>query len=65
MTYVFKCVQCNTVFEKTEMKFTDPYPKCSNPDCTCEEVIKVPVAFSFVLKGGGWAKDAYVKKVSE
>lgn len=47
------------------MKFTDPYPKCSNPECTCEEVIKVPVAFSFVLKGGGWAKDAYVKKVSE
>tara|TARA_R100000030_G_scaffold64434_1_gene49036 strand:- start:245 stop:430 length:186 start_codon:yes stop_codon:yes gene_type:complete len=53
--YVFKCEDCGVKVEVLQA-FGDPKPSCEK----CSKDMKKQIALtSFVLKGGGWAKDGY------
>ena len=67
-TYEYVCESCGHECEVTQ-KFNDPAPTCRCDHCgeDLASSIGVPMVrqislSSFVLKGGGWAKQGYSKK---
>ena len=54
--YEFVCPHCGKELEAIQ-KYNDPYPICE--ECQKEMVKKISVSTSFILNGGGWAKDGY------
>lgn len=70
--YEYRCQDCGHQFER-RMKMSDDNPPCPKPDphhdyqtdgtyepAPCGgETVKQISRTSFVLKGGGWAKDGY------
>ena len=60
--YDFQCPRCKRVIE-LEMKITDDLkPLCFEGTCDGVEMSKLMSKTSFVLVGGGWAKDGYSRK---
>jgi putative FmdB family regulatory protein len=58
--YDYKCVKCEHEFEYFHQSSSDDTPEC--PECktkTKEHEKQIPKQTSFILKGGGWAKDRY------
>ena len=56
--YEYECEKCKKSFE-VEQKLSEPKKKdCPQEGCT-GEVKRLISPSSFVLKGGGWAKDGY------
>lgn len=55
--YEYRCSECN--FEMSVLqKLSDDPPKCCK--CTSDkDMTKLISTTSFLLKGGGWAKDNY------
>jgi putative FmdB family regulatory protein len=59
--YVYKCNECGfDEYEVIQRITAKPLVKC--PQCHKDTLVRKIQATSFVLKGGGWAKDGYVKK---
>jgi|TARA_Y100000310_G_C20641278_1_gene794069 putative FmdB family regulatory protein len=59
--YEFRCLKCNFLIEVTQ-KYNDPFPKCRK----CGEELERTISLgTFRLKGDGWYKDGYTKKVEE
>lgn len=54
--YEYECQTCGHKFE-VMAKVDDPDPRC--PECSSEDVKRVPSRNTFQLKGGGWASDGY------
>ena len=55
MVYEYSCPKCGTI--EIEQKLVDPVIKVC-PNCG-ENIVKQISKPSFILKGSGWAKDAY------
>ncbi len=53
--YVYKCMDCGKKVEILQA-FNDPQPTCEV--CLCQMKKQIAMT-SFVLQGGGWAKDNY------
>ena len=56
--YDYKCENCGMIFEARH-KMDAPKPDCQG--CESDRTTKVVGTGGFVLKGGGWYKDGYVK----
>jgi len=56
--FEYRCPKCKQKTEELRpmSRADEPPPKCE----ACEtEMVKQVSAFTFALKGGGWAKDGY------
>jgi len=60
-TYLYSCEQCNQQFE-VEHKMSEELeecPKCKENGLPLSKPKRLISATSFVLNGGGWAKEGY------
>lgn len=59
--YDYKCPKCGIEFERVVRHDERDTPQTC-PDCGHEDVSRsMSKGTSFILKGGGWAKDGYGK----
>lgn len=62
--YSFECQKCHKIFDifedRNKLEHPNFIPIC--PDCKNDKCEKVIAPTSFVLNGGGWAKDGYSGK---
>lgn len=57
-TYPYRCLKCNHEFDAVQSILDQPLKTCPRESCL-GEVIRLIARTSFVLNGGGWAKDGY------
>ena len=58
--YTYQCYECGKVQEEMRsVKDRDKSIACDHCMCASDRIIDLA---AFQLKGGGWAKDGYVKK---
>lgn len=60
MTYEYECEECGYV-EELDRKVADRDEPYDCPVCDGSMVRNVVQPTSFILRGGGWAKDNYAK----
>lgn len=58
-TYDYECEKCHKTFEADQKITEPPLKKCPEKSCKGEVKRLISGTSSFVLKGGGWAKDGY------
>jgi len=63
-TYTYECEFCKDRVELIQKISEKKNPVCTRPDCNLPDgsqrvMETVMMPSSFVLKGGGWAKDGY------
>lgn len=56
--YQYKCETCDLEFEEVRAIKDPPLEKCQRPECKGKPK-RLISRTSFVLNGGGWAKDGY------